>query len=154
MMTTNKRTKNPHAGGAVDFDAVQPTVEPHRFGYWRVLRNRKTGETFKLFGYNAGDVVSGKGPWVGYTEETIKQAPCEHCGRAGHMDRLHVCPGFYLPGPTGDPGPPVCNYEGMKANNGEHVCCGRPSMAYHGVSRFSGDEWSELVVNRLTPARK
>ncbi len=144
-MANRKRTKNPGAGGQVDFDAVAPEMPVKgSFGYWRVLRNRKSGVILKIFGYAITPV---NGPWVGYTEITLNQAPCEHCGRKGHLDRLHVCPGFYLPGPTGDPGPPVCNYDGMKTNDGEHVCTGRPSMSFHGLSRFSSEEWTEMIVN-------
>lgn len=142
-----KRTRNPGAGGAVDFDAVKPP-EPEivKPGYWRVLRNRKSGVLLKVFAY----FVPMKGPWVGYTEITLNQAPCDHCGRSGHLDRLHVCPGYYL----GEGAPPVCAYDGLKTDDGEHVCVGRPSMSYHGLSRFSSEEWIEMVASKPAPLVK
>lgn len=157
-MASSKRTKNPHAGGTVDFDAVKPRPQSAHNGFWRLLKNRKTGETLKIFGYAVNVDHSAAhtldcGPWVGYTEESLKTAPCNHCGRTGNLDRLHVCPGFYLDGPTGDPGPPVCAYDGMRSNDGEHVCVGRPSMSYHGVSHFKREEWLELSVNRFAPLK-
>lgn len=138
---TNRRTKNPGAGGQVDFDAVRESVHVAN-ARWRALRHNQTKEIVRVFAYSARP--PNRGPWVGYDSALMPQAPCTHCGRAA-FDRplaasfLHLCKGYYVGRESES-----CAYDGLRNDDGEHVCTGIPSMSWHGVKRWSETEWSEI----------
>lgn len=124
-----RRTEKRGAGGSVDYDHLGPPLKKER---WYTLRARD-GKTVQIYGYR-----SPLG-WTGYDREGLLDAPCSHCGRVGLSLSPHICRGYWI-GRENEP----CAYDGMKANNGEHVCSGMPSMAWHGVKVWKREGWSEI----------
>lgn len=151
-MASKKRTVQ--APGKVDFDKLG--VAPPENIRWRVLRNYKTRSVIRMYGYCVS--ASGLGPWVGYDETNLGQAPCTHCGfiafekwrfSSESTRLLHVCPGHFA-GLDSSGNRVPCNFDGVTNDDGGHVCSGKPSMSWHGVKRWNvTDGWMEVTEAEL-----
>lgn len=115
---------------------VPGTVDFHTLGKkpvrWRRLQNIKDESNIVIiYGYCA--FPPDIGPWFGWAEDMIQNAPCTHCGRINIFNRedwTHECPGmnggFVLP----------CLEP--------HPCEGQPTMGGGLYKRYLFDEWREL----------
>lgn len=100
---------------------------------WRVLRCLSNGADIRMFGYSCN---GSDGPWFGYPEGSLMDAPCVHCGQVGVFQGddestwRHHCPGHY-----GGKTLPCLE---------DHLCRGEPSMSSGIVPMWRSDDFTEI----------
>lgn len=122
--------------GKVDFKNLHKReVERSKRIRWRILRCFDNDALIRMFGYVCN---GGQGPWFGYPEGSLQDAPCSHCGQVGVFDDKfgtedaprHFCPG---------------HYDGKQLPCLEdHLCRGEPSMSYGGVPFWKTSDFEEI----------
>src|SRR5262245_28765750 len=112
---------------------------------WRLIERIGTDETLTIFGYESHR------DYIGIPPADMGRAPCSHCGQLAFQrftgttaeilvskhEIIHTCPGFL--------GRDSLGVEVPCPEGHEHVCTGKPSMSWHGVSRYPRTEWKEKV---------
>lgn len=141
-MASRKSQRTIHYPGQPDLDRYHQG--PAR---WRRLRQKEGDTEIIVYGYEAGN------KFVGIPPTDMNRAPCSHCGqlafaRFAHdtaagvlLDKdnaiVHTCPGFLGRDSRG---------EEVPCPQGQaHVCTGKPSMSWHGVSFYPWYDWKEVT---------